>query len=769
MKRMTLRLKVWQLILGGVVLCLLLIPLCFPSLGYLAAGKIVSLWNPQLADSYYAEAVKSGGPGALDSWQARAELTLSGCSGYLDTYLNSNGFITGGGAYLTPDDLDRLEQEFRSLTGEDFSSDGEIRAGLTMAALQFLHGEEEKALALLDSLPQPQDSNLSSLILLHRASMETVLGQGDKAAALLDGQDLGGYNTLAQWILWAAKQTEAFQKGGTPLQPDGLERAPDYDTEKVSGSLWPLAQPLLAAGNLSSSFRQLEELSRPAGGDNTITGRIDTDLAGGWIILSVTPESSVGAYSSNNFAPHYAAAAVAAGEDGRFTLSGLPDGRYRLGVGTFASCTASRSLCLDQNLVCEVKDGQTLDVGEIPFRPLDGRGTITFDGTAGTVETQDLPAAHHYQISLRSQVPIGGGTATVTLWESGNLSQPRCSWSTADFSLGTGNASPTGEPRPQEFWPAAYGTKLVTAAVRGYDQEGRLLWATDKMGGWNRLEKGRFSQEITFTPATDADRLMLEERYEEAIPLYEEEARAGSGTAAIILANLYQNGWSWTEVTDASGNTLWDTPREGRDLEKAAQWWTAALEAFPEEETIRTSLAECRWGLGQREEAIALLEQVTPAYGHPTRWIGYLNWQLGRPAEALEAWQAAEEQSPGAAREELILAGMLLGQQEGFVVPDDGYYRPQWEAALNAWKKADLSPWEPFFAAMKEGRAEEAFALLEGDDRPEALLLRGAWLLLWEKEDYPASIQGLEEIYRQLTQMSSPYAGLLERFEGYFR
>ena len=768
MKRMTLRIKVWQLILAGVLLGALVVPLCLPSLGYLAAGKLVALWDPQLADSYYAEAVKSGGPGALDSWQARAELALTSCSGYLDGYLMSGGFIAGGGAYLAPDDLDRLEEEFRSLTREDFSSDSRVRAGLTMAALRFLHGEEEDALALLDSLPQPQDPRLAALILLHRASMETALGRGEAAAALLEGKDLGDYHTLAQWVLYCARQMEAFQEGEPPRQPDGLERAPDYDTEKASGSLWPLAQPLLAAGNLSAAFRHLEELSRPAGGDNAITGQVDTDLAGGWIVLSATPESSVGAYSSNDFATHYTVAAVAVGEDGRFTLSGLPDGRYRLGVGTFASCAASRSLCLDWDAVYEVAGGQTLEVGTIAFRPLDGRGTISFDGTAGTVETQGLPPAHHYRISLRSQVPISGGTAAVTLWESGDLSQPRCSWSTADFSRSTGNASPTGKPAPQEFWPAAYGTKTVTAAVRGYDQEGRLLWATDKMGGWNRLEKGRFSQEITFTPATDADRLLLEERYEEAIPLYEAEAQAGSGTAAIILANLYQNGWKWTQ--DAGGDSSpYNIPREGRDLEKAARWWTAALETFPRDsDAIRLQLAECRWKLGQREEAIALLEPVAPAYGHPTRWIGYLHWQLGRPADALAAWQAAEDQTPGAAREELILAGLLLGEQEGFVLPSDDYYRPQWEAALDAWAAADLSPWQPFFAAMGEGRAQEAFSLLEGDQRPEALLLKGAWLLLWEKGSYPDPIPGLEEVHRQLAEEQSLYAGLLGRFEAFF-
>ena len=34
MKRLTLRLKVWQILLAGLALCLLAVPLLFPALGY---------------------------------------------------------------------------------------------------------------------------------------------------------------------------------------------------------------------------------------------------------------------------------------------------------------------------------------------------------------------------------------------------------------------------------------------------------------------------------------------------------------------------------------------------------------------------------------------------------------------------------------------------------------------------------------------------------------------------------------------------------------
>ncbi len=758
MKRLTLRLKVWQILLAGLALCLLAVPLLFPSLGYWAAGRVVSLWDPQLADGYYAQSVRAGGPGALNSWQARAETALASCGGYLDSYLISgSGVSTGGSGYLTPDGLDALARELDALCGGEYQGDRQIQASLTMAALWHLHGEEGKAQALADSLPAPKDPDLAALVCLHRGAM--AIARGDYAAgqALLEEAGLGDYDILGQWLLYCARQMEAFQ-AGEPLAAQPPQRQPDWDAQHASARLWPLAQPLLSAANLEGPFRQLDQLSRPLGGDNTLTGRVDGDRKGGWVVLSVTRESSVNAFSSSDFAPHYAVAAVAAGPDGTFSLSGLPDGRYTLGLATLSSTAANRSISLEGGTVYDLAGGETADAGTIHILPVEGSGTITFDGSAGWVEAQGLPPAHRYRIRLSSRLSLANGTIIRPIWESGLLQEPSAPWTVQGAPLASGSGH-LGEPSPQEYLPPCYGVREVTATVEGYDEGGALLWSTGRMGGLGRLEQDRFTQEITFTQPTQADRLLLAGEYDQAIPLYREAALAGDGYAAVILGNLYQHGWRWTPAYDQEGNLLPDQPREGGDLEEAAAWWEKALEAFPGEEDLLAALGECRWRLGQGEEALALFQQMTGP-GRPQRWIGLLQWQLGRPREAVATWEEA------GCQEEVLLARMLLGEQEGIPELADGirdeYYRERWQAAAAAWAGEDLAPYGEVFRRMEAGRPQEAIALLQGREEPAALFLQGIGQILASQNGSWDPVPQLDQLRARLAEEGSPYAGVLD-------
>ena len=146
--------------------------------------------------------------------------------------------------------------------------------------------------------------------------------------------------------------------------------------------------------------------------------------------------------------------------------------------------------------------------------------------------------------------------------------------------------------------------------------------------------------------------------------------------------------------------------------------------------------------------------------GRPQRWIGLLQWQLGRPREAVATWEEA------GCQEEALLARMLLGEQEGIPELADGirdeYYRERWQAAAAAWAGEDLAPYGEVFRRMEAGRPQEAIALLQGREGPAALFLQGIGQLLASQNGSWDPVPQLDRLHARLAEEGSPYAGVLD-------
>ena len=189
--------------------------------------------------------------------------------------------------------------------------------------------------------------------------------------------------------------------------------------------------------------------------------------------------------------------------------------------------------------------------------------------------------------------------------------------------------------------------------VEAYDVHGNRISDSFGYGGFvslNELPLFKLAEKVPLTPA---DRLLLEQRYDEAIAAYKSILNDNTHDfhSLLVLARLYQYGVRLGE----------------QDFDKAAEYYRRLLEVedIPE---VRKALADVYLSAGEDRFAYELYLSLLDI--PDVAWDTYHNlsktaFRLGRPAEALELSQQATEMKHGLyTRAYPVALALVLGDTE---------------------------------------------------------------------------------------------------------
>ncbi|WP_366922942.1 tetratricopeptide repeat protein [Metallumcola ferriviriculae] len=199
--------------------------------------------------------------------------------------------------------------------------------------------------------------------------------------------------------------------------------------------------------------------------------------------------------------------------------------------------------------------------------------------------------------------------------------------------------------------PLYYGGEYTWGVV-AYDEAGERI--SDSTGyGFFAREKDLPMFKIEDTGLTDADRLLLERKYEEAVAQYQKRLQENSKDvhALLVLARLYDLGIEHDQKNPA----------------EAAKYYrrVLAVEDTPE---VRKALADAYYNAGMNQEAMDIFETLLGT-GEEQWYVHYriarLQFHLGEPAKALANLKNVVAMENGEyVREFPVILALLLNKNE---------------------------------------------------------------------------------------------------------
>nr|WP_269438313.1 tetratricopeptide repeat protein [Phosphitispora fastidiosa] len=441
------------------------------------------------------------------------------------------------------------------------------------------------------------------------------------------------------------------------------------------------------------------------------------------------------------------------GETGEYRFNDLAPGRYALGVGVQIRDVEGYTL------QSSADTGFTIEAAETEVRNIDFVPTVKLvlpkAGTAvdekATFSWTPAQRAVSYELFM----------GPVKRDEKGNISAAYTTVLKSGITQNTITVNIKEERRKLRFGGGiAYSGKIEPESVFGllrpgaeytwgiyaYDAEGRRI--SDSSGVAFYKSKKDIPIFRVNGSIGEGDRLLLENRHEEAVKEYEKQIQQNPGDvhALTMLARLYQYGITWGQS----------------DLQKAAGYYERllAVENTPE---VRNVLAQVYFDGGQLQKAETLFKSLegTSEDSWLARYnLGRITYLKGHPAHALELMEQVVEMEHGIyVRAYPVSLALVLNRTEQALsfagrVDEGGNY---------------LGLLQRYAAKGYRVRPEAAAAISAGDyRRAQSLLATDNQHDLFVKEllGYLANHGGVKEL-RSADGIEDPLlAGLLEKMLG---
>ncbi len=331
---------------------------------------------------------------------------------------------------------------------------------------------------------------------------------------------------------------------------------------------------------------------------------------------------------------------IITGETGEYRFGDLAPGDYALGVGVQISTVEGYTLESSPD------DGLTIGAGEIRVWDINFVPTVKLllpeAGTA--VDEQVTFSWTPAQGAVCYELFIG----PVVRDEKGNISTNYTTVLKSGITQNRVTVNIREEHQKLRFGGGiAYHEKIDPESVLGllrpggeytwgiyaYDAAGRRI--SDSSGVTFYHSKKEIPLFRVKGSISEGDRLLLEERHEDAVKAYEKQIKKNPGDshALTVLARLYQYGITWGKS----------------DPEKAAVYYEQLLQAENTPEA-RSALAQVCFDAGQLEKAQSLFKSLKGT--SEESWLTYYNlgrisFLQGKPAEALELMEQALEMQHG--------------------------------------------------------------------------------------------------------------------------
>lgn len=746
----TIRIKVKHLILGIILLpAVIFAGVNGKGFVYYGLGRISEMsGNSDRAYVYYNRAANDMQvtKGSVYAAKRRIEMLLKEKNIRYLNYINITGGATAGtGAVVSPDSAEDVNRQYEKLClqGSKDETFGEYEIGV--ALINFFAGYPDKAVKILEAMDYLKSEDVELLRTLHLTAMYFSMGdmeqgiRGLKAASALPEK----YPMLQKVLL----NYQLFMSGN-------YEDAANSQIDATEWSKYfrnlenPLMKPFESVDRTLKSLMEIEESYTMGSGDgNKFSGRIIEDGKPVPYALVYLKESRYKYIMGGSMGLGYGIARLAVSDrDGYFSIEGVPEGLYGLGVAIEWNRVKGKSVLMDKSYNIKFEAGNSV---ERDIKVLDARGLVSASRLSENEIRFDFKPpekAAYYAIAmgeLRSgedqEKYVDYSFYTERIEEfpyTLDIKKSREEGFVASFSYGSEGI------HPYYLMSPLYHTGEYAYTIYAYDKAGNIMY--DSKGVYS----GRVDDtvHIEANEWSEADKLLLDKKVEEAVELYKEQLKADPENLHVlkVLAKLYYYGWIYNKDSDGL---------EGKDYKVSKEYFEKLGKKLPGNTYIQSNLSDIYAEEGDYEKSIEILKDIEVADGYTNYDIARKYGYAGKYSESVKYYKKYLD-TGGFGLERLMM--LLILQNEEDILPDlaaksekaETYM--EYDKLLESYLKTDRKDYEDFYGLIKEDRVKEAKELIAGRQDDLACLYMGIMLLQEKYPSYKEREKAYTEIYEKV-------------------
>lgn len=696
------------------------------------------------AGVFYDRAAKEfpGSAGSLAAAESKLELMFREKDfGYLSKLKISASSTILNGAYINGNGIDSINDQYEAIAKHSARNDAFARYTIYAGMANYFGGHGEKAVSLLQSVDHIKSNDLEQMRRLNLAAVYMDLGELEKGYGLIkDGlgstdRYSGIRNALNRYYCFMTGKLEAFKS---------MERQRDtwyQDTKDLKDTL---LKPLLNINNTISGYTEIAKLKdtqKKTG--NVFHGRVTDEgspVAFAMVYLK-DADSRGGDSSLMGVGDGIKSVAVTDG-DGYFRMEDVPNGSYGMGISLEWPRIQGKAYLMYKNFDMKLEGNSSIEKN------------ISFFSTENIVKVSD---AGDGKLDFKVSLPSDAAYYTITMGELRKVEDDvlipnntfyserlKTSEHILDIAEERRKGMLTGVPSsdagidPHDLMEPFYHTGNYSWLITFYDSKGNIMF--DSSGIYPGRQKN--SIHVEGREWSEADRLLLDKKYYEAIKMYETLINdSEQGLHALkVLSKLYFNGWEYNKKSYRL---------DKKDSGKAMEYLGMLSERVPDNSYIKSALAGLYIEKKDYEKAIGILETVTDdayAIRRAAEVYGFMG-DFSKAAELYEKFYAAE----GRGCDSLLMLYMLQGRNELLLdtaakYTDDGSYYGDYTSLVKKYLKQDTSAYDEFFSFIRQNHPDRAAKLLEGRSDDLALMYEGL-LMLQKSNGYSVE---LEKVYKGL-------------------
>lgn len=726
------------LILTGITLVLLVSLIYFRGdVVYVLGKAFEAAGDTGRANVYYDRASKDNpdSGSAVRAAMDRLELLIKerALRYFAKITTDGSGGVMGGIA-ISPASAGEIYGQYQEFLQRHRKNDTFAEYAMSVAMVCYFAGRGDQALEILNSIDYIRDSRLKEMHKLHTASVYMGLGETERGMEVirqdLEKQDVFSplRSDIHKYFCFISGDWEGFRK---------IKREDTWWYQSSRGLKEAWIRPFEGVHNMLWGYGDIVEkhAGRSQGG-NTFTGTVMADgkpVAHAVVFLKTA--ASKGGMSDPISMSNGVTAVAVTDSKGRYRMEGVPNGVYGIGISIDSIRVAGKGILMHRPFDMKFT-GNTQKNEDIALVDTSGMVKMTDLGEGRLRFDLHFPAgADHVSLTMgevtetKNHVEIAhytyySGIIRSTSWIV-DIKQAR----RKGYTAGASYSSPDGVD-PHYLMEPFYHTGEYSWHAYAYDNEGNILLSSEGLFPMKEKEKVH----IEGNEWMQADKLLLDRKFEEAIALYEKQAEENSRDlhSVKVLAKLYANGWKY------------DSKKEGllgKDPVKAIRYLERLDEEIKDNDQIINSLAMLHIDQGEMEKALRVLEEPgrsgTDQYAYYL--IGRINGYLGRFTAAEENYCKYQD-STGYGSDYLIMLYVLQNREEKLKEAagqfDNRIYYVDYVRLVDDYLKMDRNRYEDFFRLIRNEQVEEAERSIAGDNGDLVLLYKGVLLLQKHIPDY---------------------------------
>lgn len=737
------RIKVKHLImiLASALLVVLAAIYLQGSLLYLLGRVSEGAGDAERAGVFYDRAAEEfpGSAGSLAAAESKLELMFREKDfGYLRKLKLTGSTTMLNGAYIGGDSVDAINRQYEGIAKYAARDDGFARYTIYVAMANYFGGYGEKAVGLLEAVKYIKNSDLEQMRRLNLSAMLMGLGDMEKGYGMIkDGLERtdkysGVRNALYRYCCFMTGKPELFKN---------MERQRDIWYEQTKDLKDTLLKPLLDINNTISGYTELAGLKdKQNRTGNVFYGRVtDEGRPVAYALVSLKDTSMRGVESSQMGVGDGVKSYAVTDADGYYRMENVPDGVYGMGISLEWQRVQGKAWLMYKNYDLKFEGGSSIEKNVSFFSPKNM--VSVYDAGGGRLEFRiKLPeGATYYTIAMGELRDVGDNM----LIANNTFNSERLKASDYILDIGeerrrgmlTGTSYGTDGLDPHDLMEPFYHTGDYSYNITFYDNRDGIMF--DSSGIYPNRQSNLIH--VDGSEWSEADRLLLDKKYDEAVKLYEatiDEPEEGLH-ALKVLAKLYLNGWVYNAKT---------YELENKDTQKAKKYLTMLTEKIADNSQINAALARLYMEEKDYSKAISILEKNTgDTFG--TRQIARVYGYMDSFSKAVEYYNKFYD-TTGQGADRLLMLYLLQGRTEKLLdmagmYSDNGTYYADYTSLIREYLKMDTSGYDGFFSLVRQDKPDMAAKLLENHSDDLTLLYRGLLLL---QEDIPGYVER-EKIY----------------------